>query len=91
MGHESARVRLLGEPGVLVDGRIIQAVVSPRLLSLLGLLVVHRATLLARQRVAFTLWPDSSEAQARTNLATRSISCAARSPTRPGTWISTVR
>jgi DNA-binding SARP family transcriptional activator len=61
-------VRLLGEPSVLADGRIIDALASPRLLSLLALLIVHRATPLSRQRVAFTFWPDSSETQARTNL-----------------------
>ena len=36
--------------------------------SLLGYLLVHRGVAQPRQRLAFLLWPDSTEAQARTNL-----------------------
>src|SRR5262249_44362800 len=41
---------------------------TPRLQSLLAYLLVHRQTLQSRQHLAFLLWPDSSETQARTNL-----------------------
>lgn len=41
---------------------------QPRLQSLLAYLLLHRFTPQARQHVAFTFWPDSSEAQALTNL-----------------------
>ena len=68
MGLRRLDVRLLGEPSVKVDGQPVGALMSPRLLSLLALLIVHRHTPLPRQRVAFTFWPDSSEAQSRTNL-----------------------
>jgi DNA-binding SARP family transcriptional activator len=61
-------VRLLGEPGLVVDGELVHALTAPRLMSLLGLLIVYRGTPLVRRRVAFALWPDSTEAQARTNL-----------------------
>jgi DNA-binding SARP family transcriptional activator len=61
-------VRLLGEPSVMVGGKSVDALASPRLLSLLALLVVNRSTPMTRQRIAFTLWPNSPEAQARTNL-----------------------
>ncbi|MEO5900536.1 MAG: AAA family ATPase, partial [Ilumatobacteraceae bacterium] len=61
-------VRVMGEPGVAVGGRPVDAVMSARLVSLLGLLIVHRETPMLRQRIAFSLWPDSTEPQARTNL-----------------------
>lgn len=41
---------------------------SGRAESLLAYLALHRDAPQLRQRVAFLLWPDSSEAQARTNL-----------------------
>ena len=68
MGTRRLDVRLLGEPSVKADGQPVEALMSPRLLSLLALLIVHRRTPLPRQRVAFMFWPDSSEAQSRTNL-----------------------
>ncbi len=42
--------------------------ISKRLQSLLAYLVLHRQTPQPRQQIAFLLWPDSSEGQARTNL-----------------------
>lgn len=41
---------------------------SARVESLLAYLVLHRDAAQSRQRLAFLLWPDSSERQARTNL-----------------------
>jgi DNA-binding SARP family transcriptional activator len=41
---------------------------SARAESLLAYLLLHRETPQARQHLAFLLWPDSTEAQARTNL-----------------------
>ena len=41
---------------------------SPRAQSLLAYLALHRDTPQSRGRVAFLVWPDSSEAQARNNL-----------------------
>ncbi len=41
---------------------------SPRLQSLLAYLVLHRHAPQPRRYLAFLLWPDSSETQARTNL-----------------------
>jgi DNA-binding SARP family transcriptional activator len=46
----------------------VTAVHSPRLHSLLGYLLLHRDAPQLRQHLAFTFWPDSSEAQARNNL-----------------------
>ena len=41
---------------------------QPRYQRLLAFLLLHRHTPLSRQRIAFLFWPDSTDAQARTNL-----------------------
>ena len=43
-------------------------IVQARLQSLLAYLALHRHTPQSRQHLAFLFWPDSSEAQAHTNL-----------------------
>ncbi len=68
MGSATLRIRLLGE----LDLRHGQAALAPlgsaRAESLLAYLLLHREAAQPRQRLAFLLWPDSSEPQARTNL-----------------------
>jgi DNA-binding SARP family transcriptional activator len=62
------RVRLLGELDVRVaDGRAVPPLPA-RAASLLAYLVLHAGARHPRQRLAFLLWPDSTESQARTNL-----------------------
>lgn len=61
-------VRLLGGLQVRVGGEPVDALRSARARSLLAFLILHPDVAHARQRVAFEFWPDSSEAQARTNL-----------------------
>jgi DNA-binding SARP family transcriptional activator len=61
-------VRLLGGLSVTLDGRVLPPLESARAESLLAYLVAHRGMALPRERVAFALWPDSREPQARTNL-----------------------
>ncbi len=61
-------VRLLGQFHVTYGGEPVETLSSPRLQSLLAYLLLHRGTPLSRQQVAFLFWPDSTEAQARTNL-----------------------
>jgi DNA-binding SARP family transcriptional activator len=62
------RVDLLGRFRLsLADGSPGQAI-SARGQELLALLVLEKGDRLARERVASRLWPDSGEAQARTNL-----------------------
>ena len=61
-------VRLLGEFAVLTDGVPLTTINSQRLQCLLAYLLLHRDTPVARQRLAFLFWPDSTEAQARSNL-----------------------
>jgi DNA-binding SARP family transcriptional activator/tetratricopeptide (TPR) repeat protein len=60
-------VRLLGAVEVILDGRRLGAFNSLRLQRFLGLITLRRE-LQHRSRLAFELWPDSSEHQARTNL-----------------------
>jgi hypothetical protein len=60
-------VRLLGAVEVILDGRRLGAFNSLRLQRFLALLAVRR-DLQHRSRLAFELWPDSDERQARTNL-----------------------
>ena len=62
------RVRLLGDFSVVYGQATLTSVSTPRLQMLLAYLVLHRATPQFRQHLAFHFWPDSSEAQARTNL-----------------------
>jgi DNA-binding SARP family transcriptional activator len=60
-------VRLLGVVEITLDGRRLRAFDSPRLQRFLALLAL-RGDLQNRSRLAFELWPDSTERQAHTNL-----------------------
>ncbi|MDH4556944.1 transcriptional regulator [Pseudomonas sp. BN417] len=68
-GQPPARleVRLLGGVEIILDGRRIRAFNSLRLQRFLALIVLRRDPQ-HRSRLAFELWPDSDEPQARTNL-----------------------
>ncbi len=61
-------VRLLGEVDLRLGRERVPGLDSPRLKSLLAYLLLHRHAPQARSRLAFLHWPDSTEAQARTNL-----------------------
>ena len=60
-------VRLLGVVEMILDGRRLRAFNSPRLQRFLALIALRRDPQ-HRSRLAFELWPDSTERQARTNL-----------------------
>ena len=60
-------VRLLGAVEVIFDGRRLRAFNSLRLQRFLALIALRRDPQ-HRARLAFELWPDSDERQARTNL-----------------------
>jgi DNA-binding SARP family transcriptional activator/tetratricopeptide (TPR) repeat protein len=60
-------VRLLGAVEVILDGRRLRAFNALRLQRFLALITL-RSDLQHRSRLAFELWPDSNEPQARTNL-----------------------
>ena len=62
------RLSLLGD-FLLVSGETsVTTVTVPRVQSLLAYLVLHRSAPQDRSHLAFLLWPDSTEAQAHTNL-----------------------
>ena len=61
-------VYLLSEQRISGGPRAEDRSLSSRSLDLLAYLVLHAGTPQARQHLAFVFWPDSSEAQARTNL-----------------------
>ena len=64
----TARIRLLGRLELRLGGSELAPLDSSRAESLLAYLLLHRDAPQARRRVADVLWPESTEAQARTNL-----------------------
>lgn len=59
---------MFGAFDLRLDGAQLPAIESARARSLLGYLLLHADSPHLRQRLAFLLWPDSTEGQARTNL-----------------------
>src|SRR5215207_7134645 len=62
------RVRLLGGLALRLGDGALPPVGSARARSLLAYLLLHGDAPQPRDRLAFLLWPDSTEPQARTNL-----------------------
>jgi DNA-binding SARP family transcriptional activator len=65
---KTLRIRLLGEFELLANDLPLSGLEVPRLQSLLAYLALRRGIPQARARIAYTLWPDSTDAQAHTNL-----------------------
>lgn len=61
-------IRLLGDFALWYRGEPIPTVNTPRLQALLAYLLLHRQAPQNRRHLAFLFWPDSTEAQALTNL-----------------------
>ena len=61
-------IRLFGELDLRLGETSLPRLESARAESLLAYLLLHREAAQPRQRIAFLLWPDSTEAQAQTNL-----------------------
>ncbi len=61
-------IHLLGDFHLLSGDTAVTPVTIPRVQSLLAYLVLRRSAPQARSHLAFLLWPESTEAQARTNL-----------------------
>ncbi len=68
MGSSTLRIRLFGALDLRAGDAPLPPLDSARAESLLAYLLLQRDAPQPRQRIAFLLWPDSSEAQARTNL-----------------------
>jgi WD40 repeat protein/DNA-binding SARP family transcriptional activator len=62
------RIQLLGGFDLSYQGTSLTGAISERLQSLLAYLALNRQTAQSRQQLAFLFWPDSPDAQARTNL-----------------------
>src|SRR5262245_46437868 len=62
------QIQLLGTFQLRYQGALVQAFYQVRLQSLLAYLLLQRNTPQPRQHLAFLFWPDSSEAQAYSNL-----------------------
>ncbi|MDF3037665.1 MAG: transcriptional activator domain protein [Thermomicrobiales bacterium] len=62
------RIRLFGAIDLRYGDRSLPPLTSARAEALLAWLLLHRDAPQPRQRLAFMLWPDSTEPQARTNL-----------------------
>lgn len=61
-------IRLLGEFSLIYSGEPVTSLNAERLQSLLVYLLLHRHAPQSRQQIAFLLWPESGDAQARSNL-----------------------
>jgi DNA-binding SARP family transcriptional activator len=61
-------IQLLGEFRLLLGDQPITKLNTPRLQALLTYLILKRAVPQSRQQLAFLFWPESNDAQARTNL-----------------------
>ena len=59
---------MLGGLRLSYQDRAVMDVNTNRLQALFAYLALHAGTLQSRERLAFLFWPDSTEAQARTNL-----------------------
>jgi DNA-binding SARP family transcriptional activator len=68
MASGRLRIRLLGGLDLRRDEVALPPLGSARAESLLAFLLLHQEAPQPRQHLAFLLWPDSSEGQARTNL-----------------------
>src|SRR5262245_12171122 len=64
------RVALLGGFQLSYGDMPIATVNTARLQALLAYLALRRGIAQSRQQIAFLLWPESTDAQARTNLRT---------------------
>jgi len=62
------RIEMLGTLRFTFGRQVLTSVNTKRLQSLLAFLVLHGDAAESRERLAFLLWPDSGESQARTNL-----------------------
>ena len=61
-------ISLLGDFSIARDQAPVTGVDTPRLQSLLAYLLLHRDVPQSRAHLAFVFWPDTTKAQARTNL-----------------------
>lgn len=61
-------ISLLGSFSVLLAGKPVHALETPRMRTLLAYLILHRHTSIYRESLADALWPDLTERESRSNL-----------------------
>ena len=66
--YSELQVQLFGDFRLIYNGHFIDNIQTTRLQTLLAYLLLHRKAPQSRQKIAFTFWPDSSDAQAHANL-----------------------
>jgi DNA-binding SARP family transcriptional activator len=81
-------LRLFGHPQIHVDARRVDAPLCDQALLLLALLATHKGESLRREQVAFTLWPDLSESDARAALRRQLYTLQQVLPASGEPWIS---
>jgi WD40 repeat protein/DNA-binding SARP family transcriptional activator len=64
----SLRIELLGGFNLIGDDTVVADAATERLQALIAYLVLNRHSPQSRQQLAYLFWPDSEDAQARTNL-----------------------
>jgi DNA-binding SARP family transcriptional activator/tetratricopeptide (TPR) repeat protein len=62
------RIHLFGVPHLTAGGEALKFAARPRSWPLLGYLLLHRQQAVPREPVAYLLWPDDTEEEARANL-----------------------
>jgi len=68
LGVLALHLQLLGDFQLVSGDKPVVGIDMPRLQSLLAYLALHRKSPQSRSQLAYLLWPDSTEAQAHTNL-----------------------
>lgn len=68
MKRPHLKISLFDKFGLWVDGELVSSLGGDRPITLLAYLLLHRHTPQSRQQLAYTLWPDSTDSQARANL-----------------------
>jgi DNA-binding SARP family transcriptional activator len=68
VASDELEIRLLGDFAIIQSETPLPDLDSPRLQAFLAYLILRRDAPQLRHHLAFQLWPDSSESQARTNL-----------------------
>jgi len=66
--NSNLHIRFFGGYHVTCENKPVSSLHSMRLQTLLAYLVLNRGSPQSRQHLSFCFWPDSTEAQARTNL-----------------------
>ncbi len=80
-------VRLLGPPRIACGGTRVESGLSGQTLLLLAMLVIRKDEILDRDEIAFTLWPDAGESEARAALRRHVYKLQQALPASPGRWL----